>query len=103
MPVAAPDVTLRGEETFADSNNWNELARQAGVRLPQWRMKATPGGMRRFLKKIGWSVDKYLDDNNEKTLKVFAQLNPDWPLRAWAGMQLENLFWEREHKPNVSS
>lgn len=86
MPVA-----LRGEETFSDSIRWQELAKEHNVRLPLWRMPITTGGMRRFLKKINVPVDQYLSDNAELTLKVFGKKNPNWPLRAWAGLQLENI------------
>lgn len=84
---------LRGEETFGDAIRWQEMARQINVRLPLWRMPITTGGMRRFLKKINVTVEEYLSANNERTLRVFGQNNPDWPLRAWAGIQLENLTW----------
>lgn len=87
-------VTLRGEETFSDAIRWQELAKLHGVRLPLWRMPVTTGGMRRFLKKINVTVEEYLQANNERTLKVFSTNNPDWPLRAWAGIQLENFGWE---------
>lgn len=88
---------MRGEETFSDSNRWLEMSKEIHVRLPLWRMPCTTGGMRRFLRKINVSVDKYLSDNNDRRLSQFHERNPDWPLRAWAGIQLENLFWEREH------
>lgn len=90
-------VTLRGEETFGDSLRWQEMAKELGIRLPLWRMPITTGGMRRFLKKVNLSVDDYLKANGERTLKTFGQNNPDWPLRAWAGIQVENLVWLREH------
>lgn len=90
-------ITLRGEETFSDAIRWQELAKELGVRLPLWRMPITTGGMRRFLKKINVTVDQYLTANAERTLKVFSQNNPDWPLRAWAGLQLEDLVWNKEH------
>jgi hypothetical protein len=90
-------VTLREESTFSDSNRWSEMAKTEGLRLPQWRMPTTTGGMRRWLRKINVSVDKYLADNNDRRLDAFIKRNPDWPLRAWAGIQLENLLWERDH------
>lgn len=94
---------LRGEETFSDSLRWAELSKELRIRLPLWRMPITTGGMRRFLKKINVPVEKYLADNNERTLRVFGQNNPDWPLRAWCGLQLESLAWEREHAGSNSS
>lgn len=84
-------VTIRTEETFADHERWQEMARARGIRLPLWRMPVTTGGMRRFLKKLNITVDEYLEENNERNLKVFPARNPTWPLRAWVGIQLENL------------
>jgi len=82
---------LRTENSFADHIHWQDLAREKGIRLPLWRMACTTGGMRRFLKKLGVTVDEYLSANDERNLKVFAKKNPTWPLRAWVGIQLENL------------
>lgn len=90
-------MEMRGEETFTSSLRWTEMASEVGVRLPLWRMPCTTGGMRRFLKKINVSVEDYLAANNDKRLNQFMIRNPDWPLRAWAGIQLENLLWNREH------
>lgn len=88
------EVTLRGPETFSDTERWDELSRKYRVRLPMWRFPVTTGRMRSFLKKLGKPVEDYLSDNNEKNLKHFNKLNPDWPMRAWAAMQLEALAFD---------
>lgn len=87
-------MELRGEETFQESYTWADLAKERGIRLPLWRLPCTTSGMRKYLGKLGIPVIDYLTDNNERTLKQFGQMNPDWPLRAWVGIQLENLNWE---------
>ncbi len=89
-------TTLRTEDSYKDQLRWAEMAKDRGIRLPQWKMKCTTGGMRRWLKKINRDPTWYLDKTNEKTLKVFAINNPDWPLRAWAGICLE--WVEQEEK-----
>lgn len=96
-------TTLRTEESFTDHYHWAELARERGIRLPLWRMACTTGGMRRFLKKLGITVDEYLADNNERNLRVFGQKNPTWPLRAWVGIQLENLAFKSRPMPAVGT
>lgn len=88
------EVVLRGPETFSDTERWDELSRKYKMRLPLWRFPVTTGRMRTWLKKLGKPVEVYLSDNNEKNLKHFHQLNPDWPLRAWCALQLENLAFD---------
>lgn len=83
---------------FTEDLRWIELARDQKIRLPLWRMPITTGGMRKYLKKLDIQVEDYLSDNNEKTLRHFGNMNPDWPLRAWVGLQLEWLSW-RDREP----
>lgn len=97
---------LRGEETFSEQLRWIEWAKAAKIRLPLWRMPCSTGGMRRFLKKLNVPVAEYLEANNEKNLSQFSKMNPDWPLRAWVGVQIEwhrirnNLPLDPEYKPH---
>lgn len=94
-------MELRGEDSFSDSIRWLDLSKELKVRLPLWKKPCSTGGFRRFLKKINISVEQYLADNNEKNLKEFINNNPDWPLRAWCGIQLENIVgsgWEPKPK-----
>lgn len=74
---------------------WGDLSRTTGIRLPMWKMPMTTGGMRRFLRKIGKDPTWYFGHTNEKTLGEFAKKNPEWPLRAWAGICLEWYWYER--------
>lgn len=91
-------MELRGEEDFGESYHWTELAKEKKIRLPLWRHPCNSSGMRRFLKKLDYSVEQYLDDNAEKNLRVFGNLNPDWPLRAWVGLLLENIDYNEKHE-----
>lgn len=93
---------MLGEEDFtaplfSTKDNWLRLSKKYRIRLPLWRIPCTTGGMRRFLKKMDISVDEYLEANNFKNLKVFPALAPEWPLRAWVGLQLEWKEWMEEH------
>lgn len=103
-------IALRGEEDFGvDQLRWAQLAKDRRLRLPLWRMPCTTGGMRRWLKKIKRDPSWYLDHSGERTLKVFAQNNPDWPLRAWAGICLEwvqdedHKSLEEDYEPELQS
>jgi hypothetical protein len=57
------------------------MAKAEGLRLPQWRMPTTTGGMRRWLRKINVSVDKYLADNNDRRLEMTGTSMPEAPRR----------------------
>lgn len=74
---------------FADEGEWERLAKARGMRLPIWTLAPTPGNMRKWLRKTGWTGAQYLEWAGEKTLSDFAKRNPDWPLRAWVGLVLE--------------
>jgi hypothetical protein len=87
-------------DNFADANYWVDLARERNIRLPLWRMSCTTGGMRRYLKRLHIEVTDYLEANNEKNLRQFSQMNPDWPLRAWVGLVLENLKYQEQENGN---
>lgn len=91
---AARDRGAYLRRDFLDSPEWDRLAKLRGIRLPQWHVPAKPGGLRKYLKLFGIPVTEYLEQQNEKNLAEFQKLNPDWPLRAFVGMLLEN--WARD-------
>lgn len=74
---------------FLDSGLWDDLAKQAGLRLPNWSAVCTPGQMAKWLRKVGISTTRYLEFSGEKNLAEFRKRNKDWPLRAWVGLILE--------------
>ncbi|NPV07578.1 MAG: hypothetical protein HPY83_06400, partial [Anaerolineae bacterium] len=74
---------------FLDAPHWAELARQYGVRLPQWWVPCTRKHMVRWLPKLGFSLAWYRDWAGKSDLTWFMKRNPDWPLRAFVGLLLE--------------
>ncbi len=76
---------------FLDAPHWTELARRYGVRLPQWWVPCTPTHMRRWLRRLGFSLAWYRDWSGDRDVTLFAERNPDWPLRAFVGLLLEEL------------
>lgn len=93
-------MELRGEKSFdgGDRAYWELIAKRRKLRLPLWRMPCTTGGFRRWLRKLGIEVEEYLEANNDKRLNEFIVMNPDIPLRAWVGQQLE---WSDEREGYV--
>jgi hypothetical protein len=77
---------------FLDEPHWVDLAREAGFRLPVWGTPCTPGAMTRWLKRCGLSVAWYREATGFTSLRQHITANPRWPLRAWAGLCLEE--WE---------
>lgn len=75
---------------FLDSSLWEDLARERNLLLPPLGKPCTVSFMRTWLYKIGWSQEDWEKENGCK-LKQFSELNPLWPLRAWAGLTLECL------------
>ncbi|MEW6048814.1 MAG: hypothetical protein AB1609_20450 [Bacillota bacterium] len=94
--IAAGRATLR--QDYADMAEWERLAREAGLRLPMSWQPVTPAGMKRWLRRLGIPLRAYLAwngaglDGNETSARLadFARRNPDWSLRAWAGLVLEH-------------
>lgn len=74
---------------FLDAPHWSELAHAYGVRLPQWGTPATTGAMTRWLKRTGFSVAWYREWSGYQALQQWIDANPTWPLRAFAGLCLE--------------
>ncbi|NPV08145.1 MAG: hypothetical protein HPY83_09310, partial [Anaerolineae bacterium] len=74
---------------FLDAPHWAELARQYGVRLPQWWVPCTRKHMVRWLPKLGYDLAWYRDWAGKSDLTWFMKRNPDWPLRAFVGLLLE--------------
>lgn len=82
-------VSLRRD--FLDAPHWRRLAQARGLRLPAWTLPVTPHHMRRWLRRLGIPTPVYLRAAGERTLSDFSRRNPDWPLAAWVGEQLEEL------------
>ncbi len=76
---------------FADDAHWQELAKRQGLRLPQHGTPLSPGGMERWLRKLGFTGSKYADFSGNQSLRSFITANPSWNLRAFVGMMLEQV------------
>lgn len=74
---------------FVDAPHWVELARVRHVRLPLWTTPCTTAGMRRWLRRAGLSLTWYRRWSGYRRLQDWIDDNPDWPLRAFAGICLE--------------
>jgi hypothetical protein len=74
---------------FLDADNWTELAHTYGLRLPVWGTPCTTGAMTRWLKRTGLSVAWYREWSGYQSLQQWIDANPLWPLRAFAGLCLE--------------
>lgn len=96
----SPEQQAKGRDTkrrnaailrrdFADSNAWDTLAQERGIRLPQWAVPLTTGAIERWLRKLGITKATYLAWDGGKKLGDFRARNPGWPLRSWVGLQLE--------------
>lgn len=75
---------------FLDKELWDNLARDRGLRLPPWGEPPTVSNMRTWLHKVGLSQLDWEKENGCKLVQ-FPIMNPQWPLRSFAGLTLEFL------------
>lgn len=68
---------------------WAGLYRKAGLRQPPHSLSCKPRLMRRYLNRIGVSVEQYRQITGFKTLKDYQEANPCVPLWAFIGTILE--------------
>jgi hypothetical protein len=97
---ARAESTLRRD--FLEESHWLELASHYGLRLPPWGMPCTPGQMARWLRKVGLSGKWYREWTGFGSLQDWIIANPLWPLRAFAGLLLEECESEDWHKAEES-
>jgi hypothetical protein len=64
-----------------DQHRWEALAKERGLRLPQWFQGPEPKLMKRWLAKLGVPVASCLDWSGERNLRQFAERNESWGLR----------------------
>lgn len=87
---------------FASAPHWLELARARNVRLPLWTTPCTTSGMRRWLRRAGLSVGWYRRWSGYRSLQEWIDANPRWPLRAFAGICLEECEIAEPHDRSES-
>lgn len=71
---------------WLDSDLWDELARNHGIRLPQWHVAPTAGKLNSWAKRLGKEPISVIWGASGK--RIIA-LNPHQPLRAFVGQLLE--------------
>lgn len=86
--VAERRATLRMD--YADMGEWEQLAKDAALRLPRNGSPVTTAAMKRWFAQVGVDYKDYLRWAGEKTLADFARNNPAWTQRAWSGLVLES-------------
>jgi hypothetical protein len=75
---------------FMDSPIWDDLAKEYGIRLPNWWQPPEVRMMRRYLRRLNIKERDYcLACGEGYTLDKFASNNPTFPLRAFVGNLLE--------------
>lgn len=75
---------------FKDSKHWDMLAKARSIRLPRWDEEASGGNIREWMIRLGMS-HKYFVGWMGYEPDAFHGANPQWPLRAWVGLALEEL------------
>ena len=90
-------VFLMQQRDFSncDYDHWIEIAKERGITLPYWKTKPTPYKMNWWLKKIGMSKKEYFEWDGGKKIIDFIDRNPEWPLRAWVGLLLEEQEFQK--------
>lgn len=81
------NATLR--TNYLDDGYWLELASARGVRLPYTTTPCTTGGMEKWLRRVGLSVEWYRDWTGYDKLTEWIVRNPGFSLRAFVGQALE--------------
>jgi hypothetical protein len=92
-PVSPSHSRLSGPfHTFLDDGAWMEMAATRGFLLPRPDTPCTTGGMERWLRKLGLSLDWYQEWTGYSKLSEWIARNPGFPLRSFVGQALEEGF-----------
>lgn len=73
---------------WADSENWDRLARERGIRLPAWWIAPKPRALKTWHRKL---VKAPFSEVWGCSPTRLIQLNPTMPLRAFVGQMLEQI------------
>lgn len=84
-----PRVAASVKDDFLAMDEWERIAAEFGVRLPQRGQAVTISRIRKWLKKIGVPVEGYLVWTASKNLKHAMELVGNWGLRSYCGAILE--------------
>jgi hypothetical protein len=84
---AAIEAGAHYRRDYLDADNWADLAKARGIRLPQWHEAPTPGKLKYWLQtRVGKPFRAVYGDVSPAELIA---RNPDMPLRAFVGQMLE--------------
>ena len=72
-----------------DTTYWTEQASKRGMLLPDWWIPATGTRLARYAEQMGLNIQHVIAATGCRSFKVFAELNPTWPLFAQVGLLLE--------------
>jgi hypothetical protein len=72
---------------YLDAESWAQLARERGIRLPQWHEAPTPGKLKFWLQTL--VGEPFRAFYGEITPARLIALNPTMPLRAFVGQMLD--------------
>jgi hypothetical protein len=89
-PVSASHSQIKPQfHAFLDDGVWMEMASARGFLLPRPDTPCTTGGMERWLRKLGLSVEWYQGWTGYDKLAEWPARNPTFSLRAFVGQVLE--------------
>jgi hypothetical protein len=92
-------LAARFSPDAADAANWQRLASERGFRLPSHATPCTVGKMRRWLRRLGWTPERFTAWSGYKQLADWSAANPTWGLWSFVGLLLE----EWVHSPTQCS
>ena len=75
---------------YADMPYWEQLAKDAGMRLPPPGTAITHLLMKRWFRKIGIKAADDFRWSGERAFNDFTENNPRWSMRAFGGICLEH-------------
>lgn len=74
-----------------DKKEWKILSKKYGIRNAPYYIPATETKyIKRALRQLNIEISTFLDSVGCKSLKEYAEMNPDWPSYALVGVLLES-------------
>jgi hypothetical protein len=89
-------VCIKSRSDFNDAAYWDGLAEihLSRFNLPKWDVPCSPEQMETWADRVGFSKSECLKYWNTD-FADFIAMNPEWPLRAFIGLLLEQANQER--------
>lgn len=70
---------------------WVEMATQRSIQLPQHATPCTTGGMEKWLRRFGLTLEWFQGYTGMTRLSEWPKRNPTWNLRGFVGLLLEEI------------